>query len=426
MLSLHFHCQLRHGTHTLRHTSSSFTEWVLTLWRRYSISGWAARAWERIRQWGATRRALYGSTSARPKPRYNYDVLECILHHLPLHDLPQAALVCQEWALASRMPLYARLEFDSNAQSAPPLARTLRTCPNLRSLVQYLELHISIHENDTAAFDWLHLMPEGNVTELVVYHCAFDKDFTTFILRSPFIRSVRILKGTGDFIQTKEHLHGCLTLPHLESLSVYVSDGLEVIQPVPVPPKLTRLSLSSYTFPVSTIPLLAAAGPQLERFDLDSGMDPPLDEELPDFVAALEDYARQLRALTIRSKHYPEIPYADHLVHLIPTLEYLHLGYKTFSSSLYLDLPKRLHTLRLEHAVGLEFPFTNLEEMIARSGCGENSLRSLAIFVRGKECDTSPFMRIGDLCHQNGIAFSFTTYSPSVNQWSDGSFLSYK
>ncbi|OCH94611.1 hypothetical protein OBBRIDRAFT_101775 [Obba rivulosa] len=236
---------------------------------------------------GRLRRVLH-DTPAQPALQYNFDVLECILHHLPQHDLHNTSLVCREWALASRRPLYARLKFDSDDQSTSLLARTLRTCPHLRSLVHFVELQISIHDGDPAVFDWLHLIQEGNVTELIVYQCAFGKDFTTFILSSPFVRSVRHLEGRSDFIHTKEHLYGCLTIPNLESLSLYVPDDLDIILPVTVPRKLTHLSVSSYAFPFSTIPLLAAVGPQLQQFDLDSGVDPPLDDELPEFIAALE------------------------------------------------------------------------------------------------------------------------------------------
>ncbi|OCH92866.1 hypothetical protein OBBRIDRAFT_833141 [Obba rivulosa] len=240
------------------------------------------------------------------------------------------------------------------SESAPVLARTLRMCPHIRQLVQLLELQISFHENDTAAFDWLHLMPDGNVAGLIVYHCALDRDFTTFILQAPFIHSVR----QGDFIQTKEHLYECLTIPHLENLSVYLSEGLEVIQPVSMLPKLKHLSLVSYEFPVSAIPLLVAVGAHLERFDLDSGEYPPVGKEIPEFVAALKNHAHQRGALTIRSEHCPSVPYADHMANVIPSLEYLHLGYKTFSSALYLDLPNACMLYICCTSLDSNFPFS--------------------------------------------------------------------
>ncbi|OCH84904.1 hypothetical protein OBBRIDRAFT_891512 [Obba rivulosa] len=165
-------------------------------------------------------------------PRLDFDVLECVLYHAQKKDLYAAALVCREWAFAARRPLYAYVTHDTCHESALLLARTMRTCPHLRPLMRSFELIIDVDDEDSSELDWLHLMPEGGVRELSVIQFSWDNDFTTTILQSPFVKSIRRLKGKSDFVQTKEHLFRCLALPHLEHLSVYVPGELEIMEPI--------------------------------------------------------------------------------------------------------------------------------------------------------------------------------------------------
>jgi len=362
-------------------------------------------------------------SSNTPRLRYNFDVLDCILHHLPIHDLPSAALVGNEWALATRRPLYARITFDTDLRSAPLLARTLRSSPHLRPLVRHLSLLINLEADDTTPFDWLQSMPDGSVHELYVGQISFDIDFTTFILQSPIAQSVRCLKGRGDFIQTNEHLRRCLALPRLERLSLYVPYKLDILAPISLPPRLTRVSLMAHSYTPFIVRFLALVGSHLEQFDLDTALDALENHHIPPFLTALERHARQLRRLTIQSKSGPAVPYLDCVSRLLPSLEYLHVGLNTFSSALFADIPRRLRHLRLEHYYTLPFPFTKAEEIIMRAGRAESSLQSLAIFVRGGEFDDTPFARLGVICRECGIDFNFTKYEGSMYWWDDGEFM---
>lgn len=206
--------------------------------RDWAVVTAAQYSWKRISQAGSvpeSQDALQGRVSHLLNWRNNLDILECIIREVHVQDIPSAALVCRDWALAARGPLYARFTFDTWSGSAPLITRTMRTSPHLRHLVHSLVLiyHSSTYNIDP--LDWLHLLPPGGVHDFAVRQYAFDIDFTTFILQSPFIQSIRRLKGMIDFIQTSKHLHDCLALPHLEVLSLYVPSEIDIGDPILVP-----------------------------------------------------------------------------------------------------------------------------------------------------------------------------------------------
>lgn len=389
-------------------------------WRDWAVVSAAKHSWKRISQAGSvseSQDALQGRISHLLNWRNNLDILECIIREVHVQDLPSVALVCRDWALAARGPLYARLTFDTWSGSAPLITRTMRTSPHLRHLVHSLVLIIHSSTYDIDPLDWLHLMPEGGVHDFTVRQYAFDIDFTTFILQSPFIQSIRRLKGMIDFIQTSKHLHDCLALPHLEHLSLYVPSEIDIGDPILVPSKLRYFALACSPYVPSILRLLAATVPQLEELVFDTGVDPPRDEDIPRLLTTLHDCAHRLPRLTIRADHHPDIPYFDHISHCTPSLDYLHLGPGLFGSALFLDISRRLRHLRLEHHSGCPFPFADAEEMILRAGRGELSLQSFVIVFYGPEGARSRFARIGELCRECRIDFRLITNVKSLAWW---------
>ncbi|OCH92853.1 hypothetical protein OBBRIDRAFT_405243 [Obba rivulosa] len=360
-------------------------------------------------------------SSKTTRLRYNCDVLECILQQLQAQDLYAAALVCRDWALAARRPLYSRVNYDTDLKSAPLLANTLRTCSHLRRLVRSLKVHIDVDDDDTSRLDWLHLMPEEGVHDLHVRQFSMDKDFTTFILQSPFILYIRRLKGEAEFIRTKEHLLGCLALPHLKSLTLDVPDEIEVPGPLSAPMSLGSFLFHSWSFPTYGTALLDAMGAQLDELVVDTTANLMPNDQVPAFLATLGKHFRHLRRLTVRAKASPWSPYLHRISHLTPSLEYLHLGPGIYSPDLFSDLPRCLHTLRLEHGRPRPFPFNAMEHLVARAGRGDIALQSLTVFVKnGDYDDLSKFGHLQAMCPQCGVDFELKVYDGTKCWWDFG------
>ncbi|OCH92869.1 hypothetical protein OBBRIDRAFT_405798 [Obba rivulosa] len=352
-----------------------------------------------------TRRILLVGSIVRitpPKPRLNFDVLDCILRELPTQDLYAAALVCRQWAWATQTPLYSSLSLDTTLNNAPLLARTMTTCPHLRLLVRSLTL-----------------LPENTIREFNVRQTAYEEDFATFIFQSPFLRSVRRFDGRGVFLRKSEHLESCFMLPQIRDISLYVPHHIYDIHAISAPPTLTRLSLILYQYFPPILRLLSEVGCQVERLDLDMGDRIMGEDETDELLRALEKYAYRLRHLTIRGLAIPETPYFDSIGRRIPSLEYLHLGIGAFGSTLFDNLPLNLRTLRLEGDYRVDFPLDELEDLILGVGRGESQCRSIAIFFIGFHlCDMSSYTDLAEVCDRCGVDFQLQDWL-KVSQWWD-------
>ncbi|OCH84902.1 hypothetical protein OBBRIDRAFT_356528 [Obba rivulosa] len=153
--------------------------------------------------------------SIPPSPHLNFDILHYIMRELPTQDLCAAALVCREWACATQAPLYSNIFLDTSLSNAPLLSRTMTTCLHLRPLVRSLTVTIGIDTRDIALVDWLRLLPEDSVREFKIRQLIYEEDFATFILQSPFLRSVRRFECGGVFLRRGEHLENCFMLPQM-------------------------------------------------------------------------------------------------------------------------------------------------------------------------------------------------------------------
>ncbi|OCH92870.1 hypothetical protein OBBRIDRAFT_405793 [Obba rivulosa] len=354
-----------------------------------------------------------------PSPRLNFDVLNCIFRELPTQDLHAAALVCRQWAWAAQAPLYADLFLDTHLPNAPLLSRTMTTCPHLRPLVRSLTVTIGIDTRDTTLVDWLQLLPANSAREFKIQQLVYEEDFATFILQSPFLRSIRRLECEGVFLRNGEHLERCFTLPQVRHVSLYVSHHVDDVNAISVPPALTCLSLALFHYRPMPVRLLTAVGRQLERLDLDLGHAMLDTDQMNELLHALEKYTHRLRHLTIRALARPETPYLDSIGRLIPSLEYLHLGIASFGPALFDHLPPNLCTLRLEDDYRWDFPLDELEEFILRVGRGESQCRSIMIFFVGYNlCDMSPYMDLAEVCGRCGVEFQFLDWL-RISQWWD-------
>ncbi|OCH92873.1 hypothetical protein OBBRIDRAFT_885990 [Obba rivulosa] len=355
--------------------------------------------------------------SIPPSPRLNFDVLHYVVRELPTQDLCAAALVCREWARATQAPLYANVHLDTSLSNAPLLSRTMSTCPHLRPLVRSLTVTIGIDTRDTALVDWLRLLPEDTVREFKIRQLIYEEDFATFILQSPFLRSIRRFECGGVFLRRGEHLENCFMLPQVRTLLLYVSHHVDDIHTISIPPALTRLSLTLYHYSPIPVRLLTSVGRQLERLDLDLGNAMLDNDQIDGLLRALEQYTHRLRHLTIRALARPETPYLDSIGRLIPSLEYLHLGIASFGPALFDHLPPNLRTLRLEDDYRWDFPLDELEDFVLRVGRGESQCRSITIFFVGYDfCDMSPYMDLANVCRGCGVEFQFLDWL-RISQW---------
>ncbi|OCH92855.1 hypothetical protein OBBRIDRAFT_790878, partial [Obba rivulosa] len=344
-----------------------------------------------------------------PEPlgwRLNRDILDCILRQLSTSDLYIAALVSREWAVATRIPLYAHILFDTNTPDAPLISETMRTCPHLRLLVRRVTLRIGTKPQD---FDWLQLLPDDTVDQFHAFQRGRKDDLASSLFHAPFVRNVRHLKWRGLHLNCK-HFQSCLALPRIESLSLFVKFGWNgEVDPISVPSRLTRLSLYLPIYNPVIPRILSTLGAQLQQFDLDGGSEPPNEEQVPDLLTTLAQHAICLRRLTIRSEFLPNVPYShfDSIPLICPSLERLHLGPATWTPALFANLPTTLHTLLLDHHHELPFPFEATQPFVLGADRDKCHLRSLTIFLRGTElCDMSPYFRLGEFCHEYGVEFS--------------------
>ncbi|EMD39569.1 hypothetical protein CERSUDRAFT_71465 [Gelatoporia subvermispora B] len=319
--------------------------------------------------------------SAPPKPRLICDVLYYTLLDLEPNDLRTVALVSRQWAQAVRLPLYSSLSLKTYRDNAPLLARTMSTCPHLRPLVQFLTVAIGIDTQDTALFEWLHLLPNNTVRVFRVSQLQRNEDLATFILQSPFFRSVTLFEGAGFFLRTGKHLEDSFSLRSVKALHLFIPDYLNDFQPSSVPPKLTHLSITFFNYHPFISRLIAVVGHQLEHLDLDTGGNYPEGHQVDELLNALKNHVHALRHLTIRGLAFPEAPYLDSIGHVVPTVEYLHLGILTFGPALFDHLPSTLRTLRLEDDYRLDFPFGELEQFALKVGRGESQCRSITVIM---------------------------------------------
>ncbi|EMD39560.1 hypothetical protein CERSUDRAFT_111874 [Gelatoporia subvermispora B] len=352
-----------------------------------------------------------GLITTRQQP-WNMDTLGHILSYLPTPDLPKAAAVSWEWALAARAPLYAHISFDTDLDNASLLIKTIRECPHLLPLIHSISMRIGL---DRADVEWLQLLPADTVHTFEVDQWGIEDDLATSILRASFIRNVRHLSCRHRFIQNCEQLKTCFALPKLESLRLWTSFPVDEIQSISVPPKLTCLHLSLFNYSLFVLRVLAALGYQLEEFGLFLDYKHPVGKQIPELFNAFETHIRHLRRFSYRSIHYLRKPYLDSIPHLFPSLEALHVGPGTYSFSLLNNLPSHIRHIRLDHDYSIpQFPFKAVKNLISRAGRGESQLESLAIYLRWDDSDTKPYTSLGDMCKKRGIDFEVKIWTTWV------------
>ncbi|EMD39540.1 hypothetical protein CERSUDRAFT_121791 [Gelatoporia subvermispora B] len=354
-----------------------------------------------------------GNSTPALDQRWNLDTLGHIISYLPTTDLPKAAAVSWDWALAARAPLYAHIQFDTDLDSTSFLIRTIRGCPHLLPLIRSISMNIGINRADV---EWLQLLPEDTIHTFEVNQWGTEDDVATFILSTPSIRHVRHLACRNRFIQNCEQLKTCFALPKLESLRLWTSFPVDEIQSISIPPNLTCLHLTLYNYSPFVLRVLAAFGPQLAEFGLFLDYKHPTGEQISELFQAFEIHIRHIRRLSYRSMHRTRKPYLDTLPHIFPSLEELHVGPGTYSYALLNNIPSNICRLRLDHDYSMpQFPFKAVRNLISRAGRGQLRLESLAIYLRWDDSDITPYTSLGDMCKKRGIDFELKIRSPSVD-----------
>lgn len=367
-----------------------------------------------------TAAVLSASYDLEPKIRWNVDILGGILSDIEGADnLYHAALVCWDWALAARIPLYQRLVCNTNRRSAPLLTRTLRSCPHLCVLVRHLTLNLFLTKRDVTILDWLKLLPEHSLHGFDILASEEDQLLAQSILHLPCIQTIRHFKGRGKWISS-ESLPQCFQLRHLKSLSLDLPYNLR--------PSIFALENATSHFSSFhlTIPqyypfisqCLAMFGRQLERFEVLIRSGALEGSQITELITAFRQHTPHLRHFTAQTYWKPAFPFLDDVMEYAPPMTHLYCGNDSPISARFERVLPELRQFELEEHAIVEFPPSEALQPVANTRRAKSRLHTISVHRRADgACGTWLVEALVSGCKDGGFRFLFGPRLHYRNVW---------
>lgn len=265
------------------------------------------------------------------------DVLLQLFPSLSQADLARIALVCRSWSAPARITLYSSITFDLLSSRASELARTLRTCPNLRGAIRNLVCKATKEEPEQV--DWLALLPEHS---LKAFHWESTSLQSGEVLLYPAVRTAQRLVIRVIWLESEaaaEALRSSFCSPWLQSLFTDYVPERAVFRS-----GLKKLGIHSRAYCPELRRAVTDPHMQLERLDVDI-------LDLRELYALMQDlcvHQRCLKHLTLMTVHgwiLQTMPLVEEIINSFPQLETLVCGPVIFTEKIISHLPPTVQSL---------------------------------------------------------------------------------
>ncbi|KIP04193.1 hypothetical protein PHLGIDRAFT_205279 [Phlebiopsis gigantea 11061_1 CR5-6] len=328
-------------------------------------------------------------------------------------ELAASVLACQSWVLAARATLYRRIYFRTVGARAAKLETTLSSSPHICALIRHLWV-MHTEECRNHLLSWVSLIPANSLLSLHLVKMPVSTGPTP-LLQFPAIRTVpHITIARSSFLQAQpSNLAVILSFPLLKSLSFLVNTlPLRLEGPL----RLQRLSIGVMEDgrPQLLAVILNAIVPHSLR-KLDLYLSSLEEDHVAWLTDLLQPHLPELRHLAIRTLDRTRTAvFVDNIIGLMPHLESLACGRRTYTSQLLSTVPHSLRSLTLESDDNEPFPREELEESVERL-CNTSHRRfsSLTIGRHPSYPNSLYFERVSRVCQSFGVSFTINRGSIS-------------